>query len=237
MHIPHDVLVHPMAQRAATVGTAAAGGDLVENSLLATSYVDLLRNQLALLLAGATFLDGLVGNILIPRQTGTAATFWPSENGTPTESSAQFDQIPMAPKTVGTYSELSRLTLMQWTPSIDSLVMQDLAAAVTQAIDLAGITGTGASNQPKGLLNQAGVTVTALGINGANPTWNSIVNQESAAAAGKAEGTSPSYLMNSKVRGMLKRYSPGGVPHVGPQRRRESCFSGALEPGEHQHRI
>ncbi len=205
IHIPHDVLVTPYAQRAASVGSAGAGGNLVEDTIDSASFVDLLRNQLALVIAGATYINGLVGNMLIPRQTGTATTFWIAENAAPDESSAVFDQIPMTPKTVGAYSEISRLALLQTAPAIDNLIMNDLASAVTQAIDLAGIAGTGANDQPIGLLNQSGVGVTPLGPDGAAPGWDDIVNMESDVAAGNAEGDNPAYLTNSHVRGRLKR--------------------------------
>lgn len=216
LHIPHDVLLRRISHRAATVGSGTAGGNLVESQLLAENYVDLLRNQLAMFQAGALFIDGLVGNIRIPRQTGTANTFWLAENGTPSESSATFDQISMSPKTVGAYSELSRLTLLQSTPAIDGLVMRDLAASITQAIDLAAISGSGSSNQPTGLLNQSGIGVTSLGTNGAAPDWDAIVNMESAVAAGNAEGQKPAYLTNTLVRGRLKRtfVDPGSGERV-----------------------
>ncbi|MGL4832245.1 MAG: HVA1 family protein, partial [Propionibacteriaceae bacterium] len=60
--IPNEVL-----RRDLVVGTPTAGGNLVADELLAGSFIDLLRNRLALAQAGVTMLTGLQGNISIPR--------------------------------------------------------------------------------------------------------------------------------------------------------------------------
>jgi hypothetical protein len=69
-----------------TVGTATAGGNLVATDLLASSFIDLLVNQMAMMGIGATMLTDLQGNVAIPRATGGATTYWVAENGGPTES-------------------------------------------------------------------------------------------------------------------------------------------------------
>jgi len=78
--IPQDVL-----RRDLNVGTATAGGNLVETMLDAGSFIDLLRNASALDQAGATVLTGLTGNVAIPRQSGAATAYWVAESGAPTE--------------------------------------------------------------------------------------------------------------------------------------------------------
>ena len=65
--IPTDVM-----KRDLNVGTATAGGNLVETELDAANFIDLLRNASALDQAGATVLTGLSSNVNIPRQSGAA---------------------------------------------------------------------------------------------------------------------------------------------------------------------
>lgn len=193
-----------MERRDLTVGTASAGGNTVATDLLAQSFIDLLRNRMALRQAGATMLSGLVGNVAIPRQSGGATAYWVAENAAPTESQQTFDQVTMTPKTVGAFTDISRRLLNQSSIDVESLVRMDLATVLALAIDLAGLHGTGASNQPTGLINVAGIGSVAGGTNGAVPTWANIVALETAVAVPNADIGRLAYVTNAKVRGKLK---------------------------------
>jgi hypothetical protein len=64
-----------MSTRASQVaGTANVGGSMVETTLLSEQFVDALRKKLRVAELGATILPGLVGNVAIPRRTGTQQT-------------------------------------------------------------------------------------------------------------------------------------------------------------------
>ena len=73
--VPNEVL-----RRDLTVGTATAGGNLVDDVLLSGSFIDLLRNRLALAQAGMTTLSGINGNISIPKQDGSSSAYWIGED-------------------------------------------------------------------------------------------------------------------------------------------------------------
>ena len=192
-------------KRDLTVGTATAGGNTVATNLLAASFIDLLRNKMALTGLGAQFLTGLSGQIAIPRQTAGATAYWVAENGAPTESQQAFDQVAMTPKTLGAFTDISRKLLLQSSIDVEGFVRNDLATVVALAIDLAGIAGTGASNQPTGILSTSGIGSVAGGTNGLVPTWANIVDLESAVAVANADVGSLGYLTNAKVRGKLKQ--------------------------------
>lgn len=198
--VPYEVL-----KRDLNVGTAADGGNLVETSLLSGSFIDSLENALALRQCGATMLTGLNGNIAIPRQNGGASHFWLAENGEPTESSASFDQIGMKPKTVGAFTEISRKLLLQSSISMEGFVQNELALRIALAIDAAGIFGTGASNQPRGLLNYSGVGSVAGGTNGGAIDWAKVVDLETETGTANALVQNMCYLTNAKVRGSAKQ--------------------------------
>lgn len=200
MFVPNEV-----QQRDLTVGTATAGGNLVATDLLAGSFIDMLRNRMALAGMGATMLTGLNGNIAIPRQTGGATAYWVAESGAPTESQAAFDQVPMSPKTVGAFSDISRKLLLQSSIGIEQFVRSDLARVLGLEIDRVGVNGSGASNQPTGILNTSGIGSVAGGTNGLAPTWDHIVDLETAVAVANADIASLGYLTNAKVRGKLKK--------------------------------
>ncbi len=191
-------------QRDLLVGTATAGGHTVATNVLAANFIELLRNKLAVAGLGAQFLSGLVGNIAIPRQTAGATAYWVAENGAPTESQQAFDQVTMSPKTVGAYTDISRKLLLQSSIDVEGFVRNDLATVLALAIDLAAINGSGASNQPTGVLNTSGIGSVAGGTNGLAPTWAHIVDLETQVAVANADIGTLGYLTNAKARGKLK---------------------------------
>lgn len=202
--IPFDVLAAGFA-RDLTVGTATAGGNLVATELRSDSFIELLRNAMALEQLGITTLTDLNGNIAIPRQTGGATAFWVAEGGGVTESQQSFDQVALTPKTVGAFTDVSRQLLLQSSLSVEALVRKDLATIIALELDRAGINGSGTANQPRGVLNTSGIGSEAGGVNGLAPTWDNIVNLETAVANANANMGNLGYLSNSRVRGRLKR--------------------------------
>ena len=200
--VPNEV-----QKRDLLVGTPTAGGNTVATDLLASSFIDLLRNKMAVTGLGAKFLTGLVGQIAIPRQTAGATAYWVAENGAPTESQQAFDQVTMTPKTLGAFTDITRKLLLQSSIDVEGLVRNDLATVIAMAIDLAAINGSGASNQPTGILNTAGIGSVAGGTNGLIPTWGNLVDLESQVAVANADLGALGYLTNAKVRGKLKQVS------------------------------
>src|SRR3990172_1564953 len=206
--IPFDVLRSPLidAKRDMVVGTAGAGGYLVATDLLAASFIDLLRNRMMTRTLGATILGGLVGDLAIPRQTGGATAYWLAESGAPTESTPAVDQVALTPKKVGAYSHISRKLLKQSSIDVEAFLRADLAAVLALAIDLAGIAGTGANNQPTGILATSGIRALVCGDpDGAAPTWADVVALESEVAIDNADVGALAYLTNAKMRGVLKQ--------------------------------
>ena len=200
--IPAEILQH---QRAHVAGTPSAGGDLIATDLLSGSFIDMLRNRLSIMNAGATFLPGLEGNIAIPRQTGGAAAFWLAENGEPSETSATFDQIALTPKTVGAYTEISRKLLQQSSISTEQFVQNELIRVLALEIDRAALAGSGTNNQPLGLLNNNGIGSVEAGPDGGFPTWSNVVDLETAIADENADVENMRYVTNARVRGKLKK--------------------------------
>lgn len=185
------------------VGAAVQGGHLVATNLLADSFIEVLRNQSVTALLGATFLPGLVGKVAIPRQTAQTNTYWVGESGAITEAEATFDQVTLQPRTIGALSKVSRLMLLQATPAIEMLVRRDLMAVGARAIDRAALSGSGASNQPVGIVNQNGVGSVVGGTNGAELTFDHIIQLIYATRVANAPQASTGFALNSKAIGFL----------------------------------
>lgn len=209
IRVPHDVLVDQRdigpQRRDLTVGTATAGGHLVATDLLSGNFIDYLVNAMSVTRMGATMLQGLNGNVAIPRATGGASMFWVAEGASVTASQPAFDQVALTPKTGGTFVDLSRQLLLQSDISVENFVRRDIALRIALGIDLAALNGSGSSNQPRGVLNTSGIGSVVGGTNGLAPTWDHIVDLETAVANANADMGSLGYLTNAKVRGKLKK--------------------------------
>ena len=194
--VPNEVL-----KRDLTVGTATAGGNLVADDLLAGSFIDILRNRMAIMQAGTTVLSGLTGNISIPRQTSASTAYWVGEGSAPTESQQAFDQVNMTPKTLGGFVDFSRRTLLQASIDVEQFVRSDLAKVLALELDRAGIYGTGSSNQPTGLTQTTGIgtqTITTYG------TFAEYIGMETDVASANADAGALKYIVNAAARGALK---------------------------------
>ncbi|WP_027142721.1 phage major capsid protein [Mesorhizobium sp. WSM3626] len=190
--VPDEVFLE---RRTLLAGSSAA--DLIPNVHRADLFIDRLRAKLVVGRLGATVLDGLVGNVDIPRQTGSSTGQWVAEDGSLTETDAAFDDVNLAPKTVGAMTSFSRRTLINAVPAIEQLVRNDLAAVIANAIDDKAIAGDGTSNTPTGILSTSGIGSVALGTNGAVPTWQSILDLIAALETANAEGSA--FLTNPKA--------------------------------------
>lgn len=145
-----------VGQRDLSVGVAGAGGFLVSTDNV--GFIEILRNRSVAFRMGARRLSGLQGNVTIPRQSAAATAFWLGTEVTPiTESEQAFVQVALVPKTVGAYTEVSRLLTLQSSPGAEGIVSDDLAQVVALAVDLAVLNGSGAAGQPTGILNTAGI--------------------------------------------------------------------------------
>jgi len=209
--VPNEV-----QKRDLLVGTPTAGGNTVATDLLSGSFIDILRNAMVIDGLGARMLTGLVGQIAIPKQTGAATAYWVAENTAPTESQQTFGQVTMTPKTVGAFTDISRRLLLQSSIAVENMVQTDLATVLGLAIQQAAINGSGASNQPTGILTAISTPSVVGGTNGAAPTWANIIALETAIAAANADVGTMGYLTNAKVRGKLKSTEKFGTSNGQP---------------------
>jgi HK97 family phage major capsid protein/HK97 family phage prohead protease len=211
MLIPFDVLnKRDVAPQQVT--QAPLGGNLVQTQLLSSSFIDLLRNHSALVGSGAQILTGLSGALAIPRQIQASTAYWVGEGQDVPLSDVMFDQVPLTPKTVGSYVEYTRKLMLQSSLDIEAMLRKDIAEVIALEIDRAALYGTGSGNMPRGVKNQAGINVVAGG--GATPSWAQIVSMESAVTVANADIGATKYLLGAGLQGTLKTtpIAPGGYP-------------------------
>lgn len=196
--IPADVLNRAFST---TTPSGGPGSNAIATNLLADQFIELLRHR-TWALKRVTTMGGLVGNVDIPRQNSATQAYWVGEGGAPTESEPGIDQIAFSPKTLAAYTDITRRLMLQSTPDAELIVRNDLLKVMALALDKAVLYGSGASNQPKGLLQQTGIHAVALA--DVNPAFAEYVAMETAIAAADADIGSLSYVVNATARGAAK---------------------------------
>ena len=198
--IPADVL-RSWAKR--DLNTSDDSG-LIAQDFRGGDFIDVLRNASSVMQAGATMLTGLKGNVAIPKKTAGASAGWIStEGGAASESEPTFGQVTMTPKTLGAFTDITRLMMMQSSPDIEALVRDDLSRAIALAIDDGALEGSGSSGQPTGIKNTSGVNK-PTSFAAANPTFAEVVALETAVAEDNALLGNLAYILPASMYGALK---------------------------------
>lgn len=165
--IPHQL---PMGfeQRAVT-NTSTAVGAL--QTTVVNSFIDVLKNALALRRAGATVAAGLVGTVTLPKKTNKAGTGWVGEDAPPAAGTAlTFGSVSLSLKNVSGEIVIGRDLTKQTSLDVEMIARQDLLEEIVLAIDYGGLHGSGSSNQPLGIFNDSNCPLISLGTNGAKMT-------------------------------------------------------------------
>lgn len=141
----------------------SAGGFIVPEQYI-PDLIQLFRAKTVVREMGATVLDGLTGSpVKIPKQTGGATAFWVGENNDITESQQTVDMVEARPREAAAMTVMSNQLLRLSNPSVEAMVRADIVAVLARLTDLAALRGTGASNQPLGIVNTPGVSTVAIG--------------------------------------------------------------------------
>jgi HK97 family phage major capsid protein/HK97 family phage prohead protease len=184
--------------------TPATAGVLVGTDHHDESFVQALRSRTILDKLGIMRMDGLTGNVEIPRQTSVSSLGWVAEDTDLPEATPNFDAISLNPKTVGAWCQLSRLIATQSEPALEQLIRNDFALSLARELDRTGLHGSGTGNEPRGILNTPGIGSLSLGVNGGAPNWEAIVRLEGIVAGKNADEGDMGYVTSSAVRGKLK---------------------------------
>jgi HK97 family phage major capsid protein len=136
--------------------SSANSSNLVPSELMADMYIESLREATALL-AGATILPGLVGDVDIPIELTNPLFYWVGEDAEPTEGAWTASQIAFRFKTIGARIPMTRRSLKQTTPNIEAVIAANLRRGAALGIEKKAFVGASSSTQPGGILNTAGI--------------------------------------------------------------------------------
>jgi HK97 family phage major capsid protein len=182
-----------------------------DSTLIAEDYrggdfIDVLRNSSSVLAAGATTLQGLQGNVVIPKKTAASSAGWiATEGNAASESEFTSGSVTMTPRVIGAFTDATRLLLQQSSLDIENLIRDDLTKSIATAIDLGALAGSGSSGQPTGIKNTSGINTTTFAA--ANPTFAEIIAMESEVANDNGLVGNLGYICKPSDYGTLKTTS------------------------------
>ncbi|MEY2989516.1 MAG: Synechococcus phage, partial [Actinomycetota bacterium] len=214
--MPWDVMAAPQLRAPQSVGTASAGGYVVDTQLLTGSFIDLVRNRSAILGLNVTTLTGLVGNVDIPKKTGNTTAYWVGEDVAVSETNITLGQVSMTPKSLGGYVDITRRLMLQQSMDVEAMVRADLAESIALAIDSSSVYGLGGASALLGLKNITGVGTETLtsdantnksigGVTYYFGNFADYVNMETTVSVSNLDVDSMFYVGNAHVRGALKQ--------------------------------
>ena len=153
-------------ERALSEGTLTAGGHLVPTPL-ATEVIDLARNAMKTQQAGVRTVPMTSNTLKVPRLTSEGTPAWHAENAPITSADMVFDAVTFDAQTLTRLVVLSIELFEDSDPSAEGVIAQSFAAQIALEVDRAVLRGSGTAPEPRGVLNQTGVTLTTHGANGA----------------------------------------------------------------------
>lgn len=183
--VPTDVLARALLDTA----TATRGAELkfVEPG----PFIEVLRNMAQVGRLGATVLPGLQGDLTLPRQTSSVTSSWVPESPTAdvAESNLLLNQVALAPRELRSTTSFSRKLLVQSRSSaaVDGVVARDMFGSAAVELDRVAINGSGANNEPRGILNTSGIGNVAGGANGAVPSVDHATDLEAEVSIDNAD--------------------------------------------------
>lgn len=185
-----------------TADSGAYGANLVGEDL--QNPIEFLRPQPVLASLGAQYFTNLTGNVAFPTNDGGVAAAWEGEIDATAKTKNAYGKKTMSPNRLASTVIVSLQNLLQSSIDLERYTINEINAVIANALDTAGINGTG-SGQPTGILNASGTNSVVGGTNGAVPTWAHIVDMESAVFIENANSARMNYLINPGTRGKLKQ--------------------------------
>jgi HK97 family phage major capsid protein len=211
--------------RALSEGSSTAGQTLVPTPL-ASGIIDKARAQTRVLSAGGRTVPMDAQTLKIARITGDPSPAWRSEAGPIAESNSTFDVVTLTAQSMAFYVKASRELVEDASAGngVDAILQDQFAAVVALELDRAALIGTGTAPEPRGVVNQTGVTLTDHGTNGTN--------------IGSDPATKLGYDFLSDAAGVImgNNFIPSGIiyaprTHVALAKVRETATGGAyLQP-------
>jgi len=159
-----------------------------------------IRNASVLNKLGATWFNSAVGDISIPKYSGSNVG-WAGEIDAASDGAGEFSEITLQPKRLTAYVDISRTFLAQDANDAEAILIRDLAEAVAEKLDKTVFgADSGTTVRPEGLFYNSGYTMTGGTLSAV--TYDDILALEEAVE--EHNGTNFTFVASPAVKYALK---------------------------------
>ena len=149
--VPHRRMVRDLG-----VGAATSGGNLASGQQI-QAVAAAVRPALVLEQMGAERVEvNATGEVLFPRWSGGTGG-WLAENESSVSDSATVPAVAATPRCAAARMAMSRRVRNQSREDVEAAVLRELADCVRATLESGFLTGTGANDEPLGLINTPGI--------------------------------------------------------------------------------
>ena len=166
-HVPVAIQKEARAQ---VVGTDANGGFLVANDF--KNFVNFLWPDTPTTSLCSVY-DNLQGDVIFPTEASVPTLGWGTETGASTAQTATFGQVTSAPTRAHMTMEMSRRVLLQdHSSGLQARLVGQLNNAFNTGLESAVLNGSGASNEPTGIITALAASLQVVGV----PTFKKLID-------------------------------------------------------------
>ena len=144
-----------IALRTLNASTATQGKEAIATDKMPLEIT--ARNAKVISRIGATYLNGLVGNVSFPSY-GSTKVGWKGENVLADNGEGSFKEITLSPKRLTAVVEISKQLLAQTSDDVEALIINDINEALGEKLDetiFAGVASV--ADAPKPISNVEGI--------------------------------------------------------------------------------
>lgn len=182
------------------VGSAGAAANLVPRELMPEMFIHSLR-ETQVLLARATYLPGLIGDVDIPIELTNPIFYWVGEDTEPTDGAWTSGQVQFRFKTVAARIAFTRRAEKQTLPGIEGVLAGNLRQGYGLAVEKKAFSGAASSTQPGGVYSTSGIgDVTSGGV----LTFANALELRTDVAAANAPVENCEFYTSSKGVGLMR---------------------------------
>jgi len=190
-----------MTATGTTTTTGDQGGMTVQTDKV--GLLDDFFNASVLRGLGSTVLEGLTGNLDLPRLVAGTDPTKKAENASSDEVSPKTAMLQLSPNRLPAHIDISEQLLKQSSSAVESLLRSHLTSQLSAIREKAFWHG-GGTNEPTGIAGTSGIGSVAGGTNGLAPTYAHMLELEEAVDAQNALAGSVAYASNGQIRKKLK---------------------------------
>ena len=167
---------------------------------LSARVIDLARNATRVFQAGAITVPMTSQTLALARLTSEGSPAWKTEGANITAADLAFDRVTFTARTLVRRVDLSVELFEDADPSSEDIIARSFAGQMAVELDRVALLGSGTAPEPRGVLNQTGVTLTAHGAAGTAISTTTAYDWH-LDAAGTVRGTGSPPTRTSRRRG------------------------------------